>query len=108
MREKLVIMELKKVPNGSVWFQFPTCRPLRAAIWNFMELHFHISTKIASSQQPGFFAQRLSYKRAVMEAMDEKQARQRLLEGGYFVALGVPPGVEFGIDLKSYEVPDEV
>lgn len=36
--------------------------------------------------------------------MDEKQARQRLLEGGYFVALGVPPGVEFGIDLKSYTV----
>lgn len=40
-----------------------------------------------------------------MEAMDEQQARQSLLEGGYFVALGVPPGVEFGIDLKSYEVP---
>lgn len=39
-----------------------------------------------------------------VEAMDEKQARQRLLEGGYFVALGVPPGVEFGIDLKSYTV----
>ena len=36
--------------------------------------------------------------------MDEQQARQRLLEGGYFVALGVPPGVEFGIDLKSYTV----
>lgn len=36
--------------------------------------------------------------------MDEQQARQRLLEGGYFVALGVPPGVEFGIDLKSYKV----
>lgn len=47
-------------------------------------------------------------KRAATEAMDEKQARQRLLEGGYFVALGVPPGVEFGIDLKSYEVPGEV
>lgn len=43
-----------------------------------------------------------------MEPMDEQQARQRLLEGGYFVALGVPPGVEFGIDLKSYEVPGEV
>ena len=43
-----------------------------------------------------------------MEAMGEQQARQRLLEGGYFVALGVPPGVEFGIDLKSYEVPGEV
>lgn len=42
-----------------------------------------------------------------MEAMDEKQAHQRLVGGGYFVALGVPPGVEFGIDLKSYEVPDE-
>eukprot|EP00903_Cladosiphon_okamuranus_P013254 g12359.t1 len=37
-----------------------------------------------------------------VEPLDEKQARQRLLEGGYFVALGVPPGVEFGIDLKSY------
>eukprot|EP00752_Nemacystus_decipiens_P008371 g7483.t1 len=37
-----------------------------------------------------------------VEAMDEQEARQRLLEGGYFVALGVPPGVEFGIDLKSY------
>lgn len=36
--------------------------------------------------------------------MDEKLARQRLLEGGYFVALGVPPGVEFGVDLKSYQV----
>lgn len=36
--------------------------------------------------------------------MNEQQARQRLLEGGYFVALGVPPGVEFGIDLKSYKV----
>ena len=47
-------------------------------------------------------------KRAAMEPMDEQQARQRLLEGGYFVALGVPPGVEFGIDLKSYEVPGEV
>lgn len=36
--------------------------------------------------------------------MDEQQARQRLLEGGYFVALGVPPGVDFGIDVKSYQV----
>lgn len=41
-----------------------------------------------------------------VKAMDENQARQRLLEGGYFVALGVPPGVEFGIDLKSYTVRD--
>lgn len=39
-----------------------------------------------------------------VESMDEQQARQRLMEGGYFVALGVPPGVEFGIDLKSYKV----
>ena len=39
-----------------------------------------------------------------VDTMDEKQARQRLLEGGYFVALEVPPGVEFGIDLKSYQV----
>ncbi|CAM9928804.1 unnamed protein product [Ectocarpus fasciculatus] len=38
-----------------------------------------------------------------VDGMDEQQARQRLLEGGYFVALGVPPGVEFGIDLKSYK-----
>lgn len=37
-------------------------------------------------------------------AMDDQQARQRLVEGGYFMALGVPPGVEFGIDLKSYKV----
>ncbi len=36
--------------------------------------------------------------------MDEKQARQRLVEGGYFVALEVPPGVDFGVDLKSYKV----
>lgn len=40
-----------------------------------------------------------------MDAMDAQLARQRLLEGGYFMALGVPPGVEFGIDLKSYQVP---
>ncbi|CAM9741404.1 unnamed protein product [Ectocarpus sp. 6 AP-2014] len=38
-----------------------------------------------------------------VDGMDEQQARQRLLEGGYFVALGVPPGVEFGIDLNSYK-----
>lgn len=36
--------------------------------------------------------------------MDEEQARRRILEGGFFVALGVPAGVEFGIDLKVYEV----
>ncbi|CAM9816234.1 unnamed protein product [Ascophyllum nodosum] len=35
--------------------------------------------------------------------MDDEQARRRLLEGGYFVAMGVPPGIEFGIDLKSYQ-----
>lgn len=36
--------------------------------------------------------------------MDEQQACKRLFEGGFFVALGVPPGVEFGIDLKTHEV----
>lgn len=45
-----------------------------------------------------------SYSSRTMDPMDEQQACQRLLEGGYFVALGVPPGVEFGIDLKSYQV----
>lgn len=38
------------------------------------------------------------------DIMDHEQARQRLLDGGYFVALEVPSGVEFGIDLKSYQV----
>lgn len=41
-----------------------------------------------------------------MERADELQARQRLMEGGYLVALGVPAGVEFGVDLKSYKVCD--
>lgn len=39
-----------------------------------------------------------------MDGMSEQEARQRLMEGGYFVALGVPPGVDFGVDLKSYKV----
>ena len=40
----------------------------------------------------------------ITDTMDDEQARRRLLEGGYFVAMGVPPGIEFGIDLKSYQV----
>lgn len=39
-----------------------------------------------------------------MNTMGEQEARQMLMEGGYLVALGVPVGVEFGVDLKSYKV----
>ena len=36
--------------------------------------------------------------------MEQAQARAKLAEGGFLIALDVPKGVEYGIDMMSYQV----
>jgi A1 cistron-splicing factor AAR2 len=39
--------------------------------------------------------------------IDQRMARQLLLEGATLVFLGVPQGTEFGIDMKSWNTGDK-
>jgi hypothetical protein len=36
--------------------------------------------------------------------MEQREARQKYTEGAFVLAMGVPPGAEFGVDMMVYTV----